>query len=135
MRNSFFIRENGKYIKISFQEIVYFEGCRNYIKIITDVKVHLVLFTMKRMEKLLPAYLFKRIHKSYIVSLDKITGFDSEKVFLKDKELPVGQHYKSVLEQVVLIFSETTDEFNSLKNFNHSLLAINPNQKNKHFGA
>jgi DNA-binding LytR/AlgR family response regulator len=112
MQKCFFIKEKGRYFKIPFNEIVFVEGCRNYIKIVTENKTYLLLIAMKRMEQLLPAFLFKRIHKSYIVSLDKITGFDSDCVYFKDKELPIGQLYKGELEKAVMIINDTaTEEF------------------------
>jgi len=114
MQKCFFIKEKGRYLKIPFNEIVFVEGCRNYIKIVTEDKVYLLLIAMKRMEQLLPAFLFKRIHRSYIVSLDKITGFDTDSVYLKDKELPIGQLYKGELEKVVMIINDTvTEEFSA----------------------
>jgi DNA-binding LytR/AlgR family response regulator len=112
MQKYFFIKEKGRYLKIPFSEIVFVEGCGNYIKIVTENKAYLLLIAMKRMEQLLPAFLFKRIHRSYIVSLDKITGFDSDCVYLKDKELPIGQLYKGELEKAVIIINDTaTEEF------------------------
>jgi len=114
MQKYFFIKEKGRYLKIPFNEIVFVEGCGNYIKIVTENKTYLLLIAMKRMEQLLPAFLFKRIHRSYIVSLDKITGFDSDCVYLKDKELPIGQLYKGELEKAVIIINDTvTEEFSA----------------------
>ena len=114
MQKYFFIKEKGRYLKIPFNEIVFVEGCGNYIKIVTENKTYLLLIAMKRMEQLLPAFLFKRIHRSYIVSLDKITGFDSDCVYLKDKELPIGQLYKGELEKAVMIINDTvTEEFSA----------------------
>ena len=103
MQKFFFIRLDGKYVKINFSDIQYVEGCKNYLKIVTERKNYLVLITMKRMEQLLPSHLFKRVHKSYIVSLDGITEFDGNTVYLKDKELPIGHLYKEILEKSVLI--------------------------------
>lgn len=103
MQNYFFIKANCRYLKINFNEIVFIEGARNYLKIVTEKKNYLVLMSMKRMEQLLPASLFVRIHKSYIVSLDHITEFDRETVQLKDKSLPIGNQFKGVVEGSVMI--------------------------------
>ena len=107
MRNYFFIRINGKYIKINFHEIIFVEGCKNYTKIITDQRSYLVLVTMKRMEEVLPVALFQRIHKSFIVSLDRIVEFNADAVYLKGNELPIGHLYKGVLEKAVLIANDS----------------------------
>ncbi|MDZ4807662.1 MAG: LytTR family DNA-binding domain-containing protein [Bacteroidota bacterium] len=103
MQKYFFIKTDGKYVKLCFNEILYVEGCKNYLKIVTEKKSYLALLTMKRMEQLLPATIFKRVHKSYIVSLDRIIEFDGNTVYLKDKELPIGHMYKEILEKSVLI--------------------------------
>jgi hypothetical protein len=60
-----------------------------------------------KMEYLLPTLLFRRIHKSYIVSLDKVMEFDKEMVLLKGKELPVGHAYRNELEKAFLIITDT----------------------------
>lgn len=106
MHKYFFIRTDGKYVKINFHEIIYAEGSRNYTKIITETKSYLVLITMKRLENFLPVNLFRRIHKSFIVSLDRIIEFDKEQVWLMNKELPIGQQYKGDLEKAVLIIND-----------------------------
>lgn len=106
MRHYFFARINGRYVKIHFRDILYVEGCKNYLKIITGKKSYLVLLAMKRMEQLLPASMFVRIHKSYIVSLEHVTEFERETVFLNDKSLPVGNQYRGVMERSVLLAQE-----------------------------
>lgn len=99
----FFIRKDGRYVKINFHDIIYLEGRRNYIRIVTGNEFYMVLITMKQLEKLLPTALFRRIHKSYIVSMDKIMEFDSEKVYLKNKQLPLGENYRRAFENSLII--------------------------------
>jgi len=135
MQKYFFIRTNGRYVKINFDEIIYVEGCRNYVKLVTDIKSHLVLFSMKGVEKLLPAQLFRRIHKSFIVSLDKMTGFDGEKVYLKDKELPIGHQYKGELEKAVMIASDSVSESLISDSFYTVPMIVNGNQRRDYFEA
>ena len=106
MKKYFFIRTDGKYVKLCFNEILYAEGSRNYTKIFTETKQYLVLITMKRLEQFLPDNLFVRIHKSFIISLEKIVQFDKERVWLQDKELPVGHQYRNELEKSVLIIND-----------------------------
>lgn len=106
MQKFFFIRMDGKYVKINFNEIIYVEGCKNYIKIITDLKSYLVLITMKHMEEILPASSFRRIHKSFIVSLERVLEFNTDSVYLKNKELPIGHLYKGVIERAVIIAND-----------------------------
>ena len=108
MQKNFFIRTDGRFIKINYEAILFIEGAKNYTKIVTETKSYLVLITMKKMEQVLPSFLFKRIHKSFIVSVDKIVEFDKERVWLKDKELPVGQQYRNELEKSFLIINDSS---------------------------
>lgn len=102
----FFIPVDGKYRRVDLASILYAEGCRNYVKVVTVARTYLVLITMKRMEQMLPEHLFLRIHKSYIVSLNNITEFDKSRVYLSGKAFPIGYQYKGSLEQSVLILKE-----------------------------
>ena len=131
MQKYFFIKTNGKYLKIYFDEIAFVEGCRNYIKIETENKSYLVLITMKRMEQLLSVAMFRRIHKSFIVSLDKIIQFDSERVYLKDKELPIGQLYKGELEKSLMIVDDTSEVPGETNLLYKMPLLIKANQRNR----
>lgn len=120
MTKSFFVKSNGWYTRIGYDEILYIEGSKNYVRIITVNKAHLVLFSMKAIEKFLPQDLFCRIHKSFIVSLDKISEFDSTRVFIADRDLPIGLQYKGELEKRVLIANEHPGDAGAV---NHPSLA------------
>ena len=63
----------------------------------------MALITMKQLEQVLPASVFRRIHKSYIVSMDKVIEFDSDTVYLQNKELPIGENYRQSFENSLLI--------------------------------
>jgi DNA-binding LytR/AlgR family response regulator len=106
----FFVKSDGRYYRIRFDEILYIEGCRNYIKIVTTSKSYMVLFSLKAIEKFLPSDLFTRIHKSFIVSLEKVYSFDSDFVFLDGRELPIGLQFKGEIEKAVMIAHESTLE-------------------------
>ena len=103
MKKYFFIRANGRYVKLNFQDIIYLEGRRNYIRIVTGRDFYMALITMKQLEQVLPASVFRRIHKSYIVSMDKVIEFDSDTVYLQNKELPIGENYRQSFENSLLI--------------------------------
>lgn len=106
MHTYFFIRVNGYFVRIGFTDILYVEGCRNYARIVTADKVYLASITLKRMEELLPAGAFIRVHKSYIVALERVSSFNSEHLFIGAKEIPIGMNYSRVLERKVLILQE-----------------------------
>jgi len=97
-------------VKIYFHEINYIEGCRNYLKIISDKKKYMVLMTMKRILEILPKSDFQRIHKSYIVSLNKVAAFDKDTALLCGQELPIGHQYRNVLENIFIIATEHSNQ-------------------------
>lgn len=91
--NFFFVKSEGKQIKVHFQEILYIEGLRDYVNIKTTSDELIVLENLKNLENMLPRH-FKRIHKSYIVNLQKITSIEGNKVFIEKLPINIGETYK-----------------------------------------
>lgn len=96
-----YVKEGSKMIKVNFNDIIYVEGLRDYIKIITDADRPIVThITMKKMVEILPPQSFMRVHKSYIIATDKITSIDSSNSLIELKNnimIPMGQNYKETL--------------------------------------
>jgi DNA-binding LytR/AlgR family response regulator len=89
------VKEKEGLLRIAFSEILYIEGSRDYMKIVTPERKHLVHLTMKKLEELLPAGKFIRTHKSYIVSVSKIKIVKTAELVLADQQvIPVSGHYK-----------------------------------------
>ena len=88
--------------KIFINDIVYIESCKDYIKIFfAGGKNILVKQSITAMENLLSEHKFMRIHRSYMVSLDKISGYNGLSVQLSDNEIPIGRLYKqAVMERL-----------------------------------
>jgi DNA-binding LytR/AlgR family response regulator len=83
-------------IKILLSDIQYIEAMDNYVRIFTPLKTHTTLMTMKTIDELLPVSQFVRIHKSFIISIHKVTTFTHETVTVGKKQIPVGRAYTSV---------------------------------------
>lgn len=94
-RDFLFIKTDGKLIRVKYDEILYIEGKRDYISITTTVDKLISLDTLSNMELILPSDTFIRIHKSYIVALDKINFIQGNRVRIKDDYLPIGDTYKN----------------------------------------
>jgi DNA-binding LytR/AlgR family response regulator len=99
---SIFVKENGKVLRVDFEEIMAIEGLKDYVKIIRqDNKSVITHLTMKKLEEqILPKSKFMRIHKSFIVSTDQIRKFDGLDNFLEltnKLQIPVGPQYKEAL--------------------------------------
>lgn len=95
-----FLSSQKKKIKILFSEIVYVESQQEYIKIVTTKKVYFSKMTTNEMESLLPAHLFKRIHRSYIISINKIESYTAEEVLVNGISIPIGRSYRGILENL-----------------------------------
>ena len=93
-REHLFIRSNNKFHRISYSEIIYIEGMKDYLKIHTPEHVIITHQTMVEMENILPAAEFIRIHKSYIVSIARIRAVFGKSVDMGKALLPIGLHYK-----------------------------------------
>lgn len=94
-RGFFFVFSEYKEIKLFFDEIVYVEGLKDYVKIFTvqQSKPILTRLNLKAMEaKLVPGQ-FCRVHQSFIVALDKITAFQKSKLQIGHREIPIGQRF------------------------------------------
>jgi DNA-binding LytR/AlgR family response regulator len=89
-----FIQDGKNVLKLPYDEVLYFEGYGEYVKVIATSKTYLVRDSLSEFENRLPADSFFRIHKSYIVNLNKITGFNTTQVLLKNSELPIGRIYR-----------------------------------------
>jgi two-component system, LytTR family, response regulator len=93
-----FVNVQKKKMKIFFSEILYVESQREYVKIVTAKKEFLSKMTTNEIESLLPAHLFKRVHRSFIISLSKIESYTAEEIEINRVSIPVGRDYKHVLE-------------------------------------
>lgn len=93
----------GKLLKINLSEIDYLEGMKNYVAIYTAGKKTLVYTSMKDLEEKLPARKFIRVHKSFIIPLDRISGIEGNRVWLKgvNAEILIGESYKNTLMEKV----------------------------------
>ncbi|GEJ46616.1 MULTISPECIES: LytTR family DNA-binding domain-containing protein [unclassified Chryseobacterium] len=92
----FFVKSSGQKHRIGFHEILYVESIKDYVNIRTENNEFIVLDTLKSMENQLPER-FVRIHKSFIVNLDKVKSIGAKKVILPDYEIPIGESYRAGL--------------------------------------
>ena len=100
IKDYLFLNVQKKKVKILFSEIVYIESQREYIRIITTKKEYISKMGTHEIEDLLPAHLFKRIHRSFIVSLSKIESYTAEMVEVNGVSIPIGRGYRDVIENL-----------------------------------
>ena len=95
-----FLNVQKKKVKISFSEIIYIESQREYIRIVTTKKEYVSKMSTQDIESLLPADQFKRVHRSFIISMSKIDSYNSESVDVSGISIPIGRGYKDVIENL-----------------------------------
>ena len=130
MQEFFFVRCDGKYEKVNFSELIFVRSRRAYMQVVTEHKTYLVLNRMELVQQYLPKELFCRIHRSYIVALEKVRAFDNFKVLLypppegkvyrpglaRMQELPIGEHFRKGLRESVSIMPNRAGVFTSVLN-------------------
>lgn len=89
-----FVKTEHKIQKIELDDILYIEGLKDYISIYTKAERVITLQNMKKMEETLPAGQFIRVHKSYIISLDKIESIERSRISICGKIIPIGDTYR-----------------------------------------
>ena len=97
--DSFFAKSDGRLVRIRFRDINFIEGLRDYVKIHVEGRAHAVLslVAMRDLEEILPTEHFLRIHRSFIINLDKMDAYERGLVVVSDKRIPVSDSYKDVL--------------------------------------
>lgn len=98
-KNYIFITENRKQVKIILEDILFIESVKNYIKIKTVNKIHLVKYGISAFEDLLDIR-FIRVHRSYIVNTNKISAYTKQDIEIGDIEIPIGENYKSFISKI-----------------------------------
>jgi DNA-binding LytR/AlgR family response regulator len=97
----FFIRDGTKLIQVPMDDILYVEALREYVRIVTTAKQYVVHQSMKGLEQKLPAGQFVRIHKSFIISIPKITAIEGGTIAIGGQHLPISrQDRNAVLEKI-----------------------------------
>ena len=100
-----FVKADKKLIKVNYHDIIYIEGLKDYVIIRMENQRVITLQTMKSLEDKLPAPRFKRIHRSYIINIDKINAIVGNMVEVMEKNLPkhlpIGKNYRDELNDMI----------------------------------
>jgi DNA-binding LytR/AlgR family response regulator len=89
-----YLRAERKMIKVKYSDVIYVESMKDYIRIVrVNEKPLMVKQSISSLEEVLPANLFLRIHRSFIVAIDKIAAFTNHDVEIGGREVPIGRVY------------------------------------------
>lgn len=91
----------NKFIKVNYDDILYIEGLKNYVSVYTSTQRIITYQALRELETQLPKPPFYRVHKSYIISIEKIKMIDGNTVFINDEAIPVGETYKEEFFKVI----------------------------------
>jgi DNA-binding LytR/AlgR family response regulator len=101
----FFVKADKKLIKCNYNDILYIEGLKDYVIIRQDASRIITLQTMKSLEEKLPSETFMRIHRSFIVNLNKIKAIVGNMVEITEKgqakHIPIGKNYRDDLLEII----------------------------------
>lgn len=101
VKDFLFLNVQKKKVKILFSELIYIESQKEYIKIVTTKKEYVSKMSTHEIEALLPPNRFKRIHRSFIISLDKIESYNSESIEVNGFNIPIGRGYRDGIEKLL----------------------------------
>jgi len=93
-----FVNVQKKKVKLLFSELVYIESQREYIKLVTTKTAFVSKMSTHEIEAVLPAHLFKRVHRSFIVSVSKIESYTAETIEVQGVSIPIGRGYRERIE-------------------------------------
>jgi DNA-binding LytR/AlgR family response regulator len=101
-RKSFvFVKDGTKLVKVNFDDILYVEGLKDYVTIVTKTGKIVSLQRLKTLEEQLPADTFIRVHHSYIISLKAIDSIHKGEVRIGNHVVPVSDSYKKSLKEFI----------------------------------
>ena len=96
-----FIKTEYKLLKINYTDILYIEGGKDYVTVFTKTEKILSLSSLIKLQESLPYPQFLRVHKSYIVALDKIESVERQRIFMEKAVIPIGDTYRDEFFKVV----------------------------------
>ena len=95
--NELYIKSDGKYIRLAYDDIYYFENVGDYIKVLTSHGNYIIHGALKAIDQKIMNPRFLKIHRSYIVNMDKIKDIQDNNLIINNKVLPVSRAFKSIL--------------------------------------
>jgi DNA-binding LytR/AlgR family response regulator len=97
-----YVRVSKSMQKVFVDQIVYVESCKDYVKIfLTTGQNFIARQSISSMENMLSAHSFLRVHRSFLISLEKMTGYNNNDVLIGQTEIPIGRLYKQQVMEVI----------------------------------
>lgn len=100
-RDYIFVKTEYRMQRVDFKNILFIEGMKEYLQIVTSDDKIMVLQNFRKMEEMLPKDNFVRVHRSFIVALDKIDSIERNRIYIGDKIIPVSESYKPNFQNMI----------------------------------
>lgn len=100
-KDYFSVKVDGKVVRIPFEEILFIEGLKEYVRIVCQDARHVTLASLKDLEELLPATNFLRVHKSFIVAKNKVQALDGNRLEIGAHKIPVSRSRREAVVEAV----------------------------------
>jgi len=97
-----FIKVDKKMMKINIEEILFVEGMKEYIKVVTSDKTYITHKSLTSLSEELPADKFLRIHKSYVIALNKVKSIEGNRIQILSYTIPIGRNYSKEVKSKIL---------------------------------
>jgi DNA-binding LytR/AlgR family response regulator len=97
-----FIKVDKKMVKINIDEILFIEGMKEYIKVVTPEKTYITHKSLTSLTEELPAERFMRIHKSYTIALNKVKSIEGNRIQIQSYTIPIGRNYSKEVKSKIL---------------------------------
>ena len=98
----FFIKTDNKYEKIVLEDLLFVESMQNYVQLHTSKGKYVALLPLKQIAQELPESKFLQVHKSYIVSLEKITRLEGHILYIEELKIPISRSKKDLLMETLI---------------------------------
>jgi two-component system, LytTR family, response regulator len=102
-----YFRVDRKMVKVLLNDILFIEGLKDYVKIFTTGKTIVTKHVLSTLEGMLPSDEFLRIHRSFIIAIDKIDSYNADSIEIAKHELPIGRLFKHDVNRVLNASSAT----------------------------
>ncbi len=104
LSNELYVKSDGKLIRLPYDKILYFENVGDYIKVITDgLGIHVIYGALKAIDERLDYPRFLKVHRSFIVNLDKVKDIEDNTLVIDKKVIPISRAHKPVLLKTINI--------------------------------
>jgi DNA-binding LytR/AlgR family response regulator len=104
-----YFRADRKMVKVFLEDILFIESLKDYIKVVTTTKVIISKQSISSLDEMLPKDAFVRVHRSYIIAIDKIDSYNADTIEIGKKEIPIGRLFRRDVTKILNVSTVKND--------------------------